>query len=323
MKAATRGYAHAVLEDAAGRQAVVTLASDLRSAVDAVAVNARLARVMTDQGTSAPARAAILSDVLSGKIDGDALAILTRAVVKEPAASVAQAWTALAGECDWIAGLVDGRDSEGVMAALAEAEESRLSRSEGLNYLSGYCDGILDRLSDTSALSEIEDQLFRFGRILASSGKLHSALADVSVPLWARRKLVHGLLEGKALPAVIRIATHSLSVKARDLAGLLEWLAEVVATARGWRVAKVVSGMELAPGARGGLSEVLASIAGKPVELQVTVDPELLGGVTVSIGDLLVDGSARHRLEMLGERLMGKEAAYRVIRSGVPGGTDH
>jgi F-type H+-transporting ATPase subunit delta len=60
------------------------------------------------------------------------------------------------------------------------------------------------------------------------------------------------------------------------------------------------------------LSEALAVLTGHPVELQVTIDAHLLGGVVVQVGDLLVDGSARHRLDQLKEHLLASEEAYRI-----------
>ena len=62
---------------------------------------------------------------------------------------------------------------------------------------------------------------------------------------------------------------------------------------------------------RDGLEEALRRLTGLPVELQVTVEPDLLGGVVVEVGDLLVDASAAHRLEQLQEHLLGPEGATR------------
>jgi len=69
---------------------------------------------------------------------------------------------------------------------------------------------------------------------------------------------------------------------------------------------------------RENLSEALARLAGNPVELQVTIDPALLGGVIVQVGDLLVDGSARHRLDELKDHLLESEAAYQIPEGRKP-----
>jgi F-type H+-transporting ATPase subunit delta len=86
--------------------------------------------------------------------------------------------------------------------------------------------------------------------------------------------------------------------------GTLDWLVEQTAAARGWRVARVRSAAEVEAGQQTRLAESLAQVAGAPVELQITVDPQLLGGVVVQIGDLLVDATARGRLNRLREHLL-------------------
>jgi F-type H+-transporting ATPase subunit delta len=125
--------------------------------------------------------------------------------------------------------------------------------------------------------------------------------------------VVGDLLGDKVNPATIRLAAYAVKGgRARDIVGTLDALVAAAARARGWRVARVVSADEVADAQRRGLSEALARLTGSPVELQVTVDPNLLGGVVVQVGDLLVDGSARHRLDELEEHLLGFESDYQI-----------
>ena len=98
--------------------------------------------------------------------------------------------------------------------------------------------------------------------------------------------------------------------RARDIVSTLDALVEDAARARGWRVARVQSADQVDEAQRQSLSEALARLTGDPVELQVTIDPALLGGVVVQVGDLLVDSSTRHRLDELKEHLHVSEAAY-------------
>ncbi len=66
-------------------------------------------------------------------------------------------------------------------------------------------------------------------------------------------------------------------------------------------------------GRRRQLGEALGRLTGAPVELQVAIDPRLLGGVVVQVGDLLVDGTTRHRLDELKENLLvSGTAPYRT-----------
>ena len=106
--------------------------------------------------------------------------------------------------------------------------------------------------------------------------------------------------------------------RARDIVATLDALVIDAARARGWRVARVHAADQVDDAQRRDLTEALARLAGNPVELQVTIDPELLGGVVVQVGDLLVDGSARHRLDELKEHLLVSEAAYRIPEGREP-----
>ena len=91
----------------------------------------------------------------------------------------------------------------------------------------------------------------------------------------------------------------------------LDGLVEDAARARGWRVARVRAADVVDDAHRRTLAEALTRLAGNPVDLQVTIDAALLGGVVVQVGDLQVDATARGRLDHLREELLpaGAEAA--------------
>jgi F-type H+-transporting ATPase subunit delta len=157
----------------------------------------------------------------------------------------------------------------------------------------------------TADLEEIEDELFRFARTVAGSQDLRTALGDRDLPARVRRGVVDELLADKVRPATRRLAGYAVSGgRPRDIVGTLEWLVEQTAEARGWRVARVRAGQEVDASERAKLEETLTRLSGSPVELQVTVDPALLAGVNVEIGDLQLDGTARGRLERLREHVV-------------------
>ena len=112
----------------------------------------------------------------------------------------------------------------------------------------------------------------------------------------------------------MRLAAYAVrGGRARDIVATLDALVEDAAQARGWRVAQVQAAADAwTTTSSASLSEALARLAGNPVDLQVTVDPTLLGGVVVQVGDLLVDASTRHRLDELKEHLLASEEAYRI-----------
>jgi F-type H+-transporting ATPase subunit delta len=165
----------------------------------------------------------------------------------------------------------------------------------------------------TEQLEEIEDQLFRFARTVESSRGLRGALGDRDLPVPVRQGIIADLIGGQALPATQRLAAYAIrGGRARDIVSTLDAIVVEAARARGWRVARVSSAEDVGDTQREGLGNALAHLTGSPVELQVTIDPALLGGVVVQVGDLLVDGSARHRLDQLKEHLLISEAGYQI-----------
>ena len=110
--------------------------------------------------------------------------------------------------------------------------------------------------------------------------------------------------------------------RARDFVGTLDWLVEQAARARGWRIARVRSAAEIEEAQRSELSETLSpQWWASPVELQVVLDPTLLSGAVIEIGDVQVDASARGRIDTLREHLVpggwdDEEFRFRANRSG-------
>jgi F-type H+-transporting ATPase subunit delta len=178
--------------------------------------------------------------------------------------------------------------------------------------VAGYAAAVFEDLT-VAELEEIEDQLFRFARTVESNRRLRSALSDRDLPVPVRQGVISDLFGTQVLPATRRLAAYAVAGgRARDFVATLDGLVEDAARARGWRVARVHSADVVDDGRRHDLGEALGRLTGGPVELHVTVNHDLLGGVVVEVGDLLIDGSARHRLDELREHLLVSDAAYRT-----------
>ena len=188
-----------------------------------------------------------------------------------------------------------------------EAEEPLFGRVGARHLASGYATAVFEDIAAVSELEEIEDQLFRFARTVDSNEGLRRALADSSRPVSDRRNLVSDLLDGKVNPVTVRLAWSAMLSRSRDPSGALDWMAERVAEARGWRVARVSTARDLETSERTDLARALEELTGNPVELLVTEDARLLGGAVITVGNLLVDASAQHRLEQLYEQLLGSD----------------
>jgi F-type H+-transporting ATPase subunit delta len=292
MNPALQGHAAAVVEDASADGSLALLASELGSVDQLFATNEPLRAAMTDTTVSGPARRAVLMDLLAGRVSDRARRAVAFAGSAVPAPEVPVALSWLAHRTRQAA---EGSDEPEPLLGLIASRER----------IAGYAAAVFEELPPDS-LEEIEDELFRFTRTVESAPALRAALSDSELPVPVRQGVVDDLLGGRALPATVRLVNYTLAGgRARDLVGTLYFLVEDTARARGWRVARVTSAAEFETSDRSRLSETLSQLAGQPVELQVTVDPALLAGVIVRVGDLQVDATARGRLDALREHMAG------------------
>ena len=153
-------------------------------------------------------------------------------------------------------------------------------------------------------LDDVEDELFRFGRIDAAEPDLHAALASRLLPDDRKRELLNTLLEGKVTQASLRLITQvTLHPRGRSLEANLADYARLVAAWRDRLIATVRVAAALTDGQRERLTAALAAIYGHGIQLNVVLDPEVVGGVSVQIGDELIDGTLSSRLAALRQRL--------------------
>ena len=287
------GYTAAILEGASstGDAARRALASELESIEQLVLANASLNAALTDTTMRPPVRRAVMLDLLSGKVSDPArrLAAFACAAVRAPEVPAALGWVATRARH-----AAEGR----------EFNEETLSLLRSRQRVGGYATAIDEDLS-ASELEELEDSLFRFARIVASTPELRAALVDRDLAPSARQGLVTQLLEGKVHPSALLLVRYVVvGGRARDIVGTLDWLVEQTAKARGWRIARVRAAAPIDETQRSELSDSLSGLAGAPVELQVVIDEALLSGAVIQIGDLQVDATARGRIDALREHLM-------------------
>jgi F-type H+-transporting ATPase subunit delta len=246
-------------------QAAISLGDELFSVAGVLATQSALRRALSDPSRSSRARASLATAVLAGKVSDDASGLV--------AAVAAARWSAPGDVTDAIEQLA-------VQAVVAAAEH----------------EGRLD---------ELEDELFRFGRVVASQPELRMALTNPFVAADAKRQLLDDLLAAKVGPEALRLisqaATNPLG---RSLDVSLEDYAKIAARRRERMVAEVHVAVPLSDEQRSRLAGALASMYGHQVHLNVVLDPRVSGGMTVRVGDELIDGSVATRLAAAGRRLV-------------------
>jgi F-type H+-transporting ATPase subunit delta len=146
-------------------------------------------------------------------------------------------------------------------------------------------------------LDEVEDELFRFGRVLNREPDLGNLLADTSTSADGRVALLDRLVEGKVSPVAAALLRQSVQLpRARHLDVMCEELAELAAARRDRSVARVTTPVALSPEQEQKLSDSLTRLYGRSISLQVELDPRLLGGLVVQVGGEVIDGSVASKL---------------------------
>ena len=164
----------------------------------------------------------------------------------------------------------------------------------------------LDAADARGELDSVEDELFRFGRIVAGDRELSRILSDRKGPAAGKAALLDQLLSGRVSPVTEVLLRNVLTGSHVGTAGVaIERLSEVASRRRGQSVARVTTAVPLTAAQEQRLADVLGRLYGRSIGLQVTVDPSILGGLVVQVGDELIDGSIAHRLEDARRQLAG------------------
>ncbi|MHA6796138.1 F0F1 ATP synthase subunit delta [Pseudonocardia bannensis] len=153
-------------------------------------------------------------------------------------------------------------------------------------------------------LDDVEDELFRFGRILNREPELAILLADPSQPADKKAELLDRILAGKVSPVTATLLRETVrSPRGRQLDVAAEELAEIAAAVRDRSVAKVATPVALTFAQQQRLTDVLTRMYGRPIALQIELDEGLLGGLTVQVGNEVINGSVAGKLEEARRRL--------------------
>jgi F-type H+-transporting ATPase subunit delta len=154
------------------------------------------------------------------------------------------------------------------------------------------------------SLDRVEEELFRVARTIEGNDELRSTLTDEAIPVERRQGIVEDLLGDRAHPVTTALVSFVVGIgRGRDLPAIIDKLVERAADERSEVVAEVRTAVELDEDQRERLAEALSNATGKRVSVKAAVDPSVLGGVVAQVGDVIIDGTVRHRLNQLKETL--------------------
>ena len=164
----------------------------------------------------------------------------------------------------------------------------------------------LQQAEDQGVLDEVEDELFRFGRIVDGQAQLRAALTDRNLPAVRKADLLHRLIDGKVADVTASLIERAVvAPRGRTIERVLDDYAQLAASRRERLIARVTSAVDLTDDQQERLGEALRREFGREIRLEVVVDPGLLGGITVRIGDELIDGSVLRHLGAARRQLTG------------------
>ncbi|MFD7512330.1 F0F1 ATP synthase subunit delta [Streptomyces sp. NPDC059853] len=243
------------------------LADDLAAVTVLLNREVSLRRVLTDPAQPGEGKADLVGRLLGGQVGGPAV--------------------------DLVSGLVRSRWSSS--RDLVDAVEELADTAD------------LIAADRAGTLEAVEDELFRFGRILSATPALRSALTTKDErSTTAKKELVRRLLGGRAdritERLIVRLVEHP---RGRSLDQGIEALSALAAARRDRSVAVVTSAVPLSDAQRDRLGRALAKLYGRQVQLNLDVDPAVLGGISVRIGDEVIHGTVADRLDEVTRRLAG------------------
>ncbi len=160
--------------------------------------------------------------------------------------------------------------------------------------------------SSATAEGVVEAELFSFGATVSGNAELELALASKLGAAQAKVGLVDSILTGKVTAQTLVIVRHLMQQpRGRRIGELLGHAAAVVADQSGTSIATVTSASPLTTTQLDRLRANLSERYGRKLTINLVVDPSLVGGVRVQIGDDVIDGSIATRLKDLRLQLAG------------------
>ncbi|MEJ7635158.1 F0F1 ATP synthase subunit delta [Aeromicrobium sp.] len=249
----------------AAKRSSSDLGTELFGVVSTLDSAPALRRVLTDPSTEASAKVGLAEQVFGQKVGKDTLKVLS---------------TAVSGRWASMRDLTDGLETAGVAAEVAAADAA----------------GKLDAL---------ETELFEIERLVRSDAELRRVVSDRAIPADAKAGLLASLLDGKVSPATLALANQAAAARTGSFEKVLSSFGDTAAARRSRLLAEVRVAYELSAAEKTRLAKALAGKYGRDVHLNIVVDPSIVGGITVSVGDEVVDGSMSTRLEVARRRLAG------------------
>ncbi|WP_148614805.1 F0F1 ATP synthase subunit delta [Nocardioides rubriscoriae] len=264
----------------ASAEALAALTAELDSHLGSGEVTARLAADLFSVATTLRAEGALRRFATDGSIPPEAK-------------------SGLVGE------VFGGKVADGALAVLRTAVTHRWTATRDLADSLEHLSVVALVKAAGSDSGRLADELFTWAQAVTDNHALRDALSDPARSNDDKAALISGLLEGKTLPSTVTLAVQALSGSYRTVTSALASYQKTVAEVHGEGVATVHVARELSDTEVRRLTDVLSAQYGRPVHLNLLVDPSVLGGIRVEIGDDVIDGTVVSRLDDARRRIAG------------------
>lgn len=170
----------------------------------------------------------------------------------------------------------------------------------------GYAEALFAVARAEGELEQVETQLYAFAKLLERNDRVRDAFNDPQLPAENKRGMIRDMLGERANPIAVNLLGFLVEQgRGRDIERVVEAMSEVAADSRRHALAEVRVAVPLDQGQRDRLARALSAATGREVEVRVTVDPTVVGGVVARVGDTIFDGSLRSRLDEAKQQLAG------------------
>ena len=261
----TRRLDSNVLASADAGQHAVSLGGELFEVVALLGREHSLRRWLADQANASEDKTGLAGQIFEGKVSPSTVIVVSDVV--------AQPWSTARD-------MLDALERMAVYATVASVEGSRLD--------------------------ELEDELFRFQRIVVSEPELRAALTREGVADSHLHSLVENLLSGKVNSATLALVGQAVTnPRGRTLEQALDNFGQLVAERAQRYIAVVRTAHSLSEAQQERLRTLLSRKYGREIHLNIEVAPEIVGGLSIQVGDEVIDGTIAGRIAEVQRRLAG------------------
>ena len=242
-----------------------TLAAELFGIASVVATEKALRQKLADSGLPVATRQGLINDIFGKKVSKDAVETLS---------DIASARWSSDGD------LVEAIETLGAQALFVASDKSK-------------------------KLDLVADEIFNFGRLVDGSAELQMALTDPASSPASKAGLVDKLLAKKVDASTLSVIKYfAANLRGRRVDAVIDLLVTLAAAQQNSIVAEVRSAIELEKSQKERLEKALAKLTGKAVRINVAVEPNVIGGISVRIGQEIIDGTFATRLEQARRSLL-------------------